>query len=794
MTKCPNDEKPRPFGLRASSFLRHSGFDIRPFDITGVLEIAKMIKHLALAAVCLLLPASGSASAADGSVHQLTVTGKQQSAPRGYVPPVLGNGNLCLQVDYEGCQSQRAYAKMIPGILWAGRRYGPPGDQLVPFGHFEQALSCDGKPCRTPSSWQQTLNTKDALTDCQCDYGDSLTVQSTVFVPLAQDLVAVKKRFVSKDQAAHTVRIEFNYLFSPPGKTNQPPRRVTMTPQWKADSKSLDVAYHVDGYRACDGVVSVLADGPVTPRIDQQTFSLAADLAIDAASPKEITFYLVFADSLDGKDYQQRMAQLKSLVRAQGFAGLLETHKQQWASYWDESYVRVPDQPMEKAYYTSQYHLRTNATKWSFPVALFNTHWAGRFFGWDEMFAYLGMASSNHLSVAKRVPDFRYAVLNRALQRTAHYGHPEAYGARYPWETLEDGGEGAPPGFWIEHIFHMANIALSSWYQYLYTGDLEWLKTAGYPVIKECANFYFAQTIYQAPNGSLIVGKCTDLERLGPAKLNPFMTSCGVIFTLEAASKAAGLLHVDQELAASWKDAAEKLRQSLPHNGERYIPYAGCKDESIAVLGGLFPYPVFDAQSSLQKNAVYWFVREGIRFGNMYPVGKSVCAWYGGWMATALAALGDKQETVKLLSQVVDGTGCFSEIFEINEEKVIMRPWFSTAEGNFVYALNQMLLQSRDQEVLIAPAVPEAWNDFSFKLPCYGNLVATVSAKGGRLVELTLTPGDANQTLRRTLVIPSRLVDERTINKAAVTSMTTQDGCHRLDVQLNGPVTLLRKP
>ena len=151
--------------------------------------------------------------------------------------------------------------------------------------------------------------------------------------------------------------------------------------------------------------------------------------------------------------------------------------------------------------------------------------------------------------------------------------------------------------------------------------------------------------------------------------------------------------------------AAKSCR--LPHE-ERYVPYAGCKEASIAVLGGLFPYPVFDANNAFQKNAVYGFVREGIHAGNMYPVGKSVCAWYNGWMATALAALGDKEEPSRLLSNTVDGTGCFSEIFEINEEKVVMRPWFSTAEGNFVYALNQMLLQCREDEILIAPAVPDA--------------------------------------------------------------------------------------
>lgn len=752
---------------------------------------------------CCILPVVGvmlfglggtrcAASAGEDTAYQVTVSTRDGKIPAGYVPPVLGNGSLCLQVDYQGCQAQRPYAKMVPGILWAGRRYGLPGAHLVPFGRFEQELSSGAQTYKEPSSWTQTLNTKDGLTTCRCDYGDWLTVETTVFVPLADNLVAVRKRFLSKDPAARTVRMVFKHQFSPPGDANVPPRRMKMRPKCSADPASIDIPYQLDGHRECDGVVALLADGPVTPRIDKATFILTADLVIDAASPKEITFYLLFADSLDDKDYQVRLARMKSQVQTLGFGGLLESHKQAWTRYWDESYVRLPDRRMEQTYYTAQYHMRTNATKWSFPVALFNTHWFGKFFGWDEMFVYLGMASSNHLAIAKRVPEFRHAILDKALQRTAHYGKPGLYGARYPWEAMEDGSEGSPPGFWIDHVFHMSTIAVSSWFQYLYSGDLEYLKTTGYPVIRECANFYAKQMVYEAPGGGLIVGKCTDLERLGPARLNPFLTSCGVIFTLEAASRAAGLLGVDGDLAVSWTETARQLRQSLPHDGTRYVPYAGCQEASIAVLGGLFPYPIFDADHELQRNAVYGFVREGVRSGNMYPVGTSVCAWYNGWMATALAALGDKKETVRLLSDTVVGTGCFSEIFEINEEKVVMRPWFSTAEGNFVYALNQMLLQCRDDEVLVAPATPEEWREFAFKLPCYGNLVATVSVKDGRLAELTLIPGDGEQTLKRTLVIPERLVDGVALDEKVVARRTTKDGCCQLEVQFKGPTMLLR--
>ncbi|MFA6561328.1 MAG: glycosyl hydrolase family 65 protein [Verrucomicrobiia bacterium] len=757
-------------------------------------ELAGKIERtvaLVLATIIALPGLVVAASTDKDSSQQMTASGKANSVPQGYVPPLVSNGSLSMLVDYQGGQSQRAYSRMTPGIWWAGRRYGPPNDQLIPFGHFESELSVDGTRCAAPAAWTQTLDTKTAVVTCRNDYDNGLSVETTVFTPLAHDLVVVKKRFVARNASVRSVRATFKYQFTPPGNENRVPRRVTGAYAWSDASRSAEFRYQADGHRPCDGVISVFSDEPVTAAINKQAVALTSDITLDAAKPVEVTTCLLFADSLDGKDYLERAAKLRELVRQEGYDGLHAAHRKAWAAYWGESYVRVPDERLEKAYCTAQYHLRANATKWSFPVGIFNTHWAGRFFGWDEMFCYQALVSSNHRDISRRCPEFRFAGLQKALDRASHYGKPGTYGARYPWEAMEDGSEAAPPGFWMEHVFHMSNIALSAWFQHLYADDAAYLKNTGYPVIKECARFFLANMIYEAPDGGMFIGKCTDLERLGPARQNPFMTSCGAIYTLEAAAQAATLLKTDDGEAATWKHAAAKLRESLPHNGERYVPYAGCREESVASLGGLFPYPLFDETDTRQRNAVYHFVANGRASGNMYPVGNSVCAWYAGWMAAALAMLGDKTEPFKLLNEAAAGAGCFAEMFEINEAKVAMHPWFSTASGNVVYALNQMLVQSRGDQIRIAPAVPEAWKDFSFKLACHGNLAVEVVVKGGRLTKLMLLPNDAIATHRRTLVLPSSLVGKGSLNSPAVKATTGKGSNSLINVEFKGPTNLI---
>ncbi len=746
--------------------------------------------------ICTVAMASAAAAgvAAELPLHQNTARGAGENTPPSYVPPLVSNGSLSMLVDYQGGQTQRAYVKMTPAIWWAGRRYGPPADQLLPYGHFGWQMRIDGKDCAAPGRWSQTLDTRAAMVTCENQHEEGVEVETDVLVPLEHNLVVLKRRLAARTPGSHEIRTTFQYRLAPPGNENIAPRRVDCTCRWDEKRQCAEFRYRADAHRPCDGTVLVFADRPVSSSVDGQVASLAWDVALEGNKAVEATFFLLFADSLDGKDYVERAEKLEDLARQEGFEGLLASHRDAWESYWEQSYVDLPDERLGRVYRTGQYHLRANATQWSFPVGIFPTHWAGRFFGWDEMFCYQALVSSNHQDLSRRCPEFRLAGLAKAVSRASHYGKPGLFGARYPWETLEDGTEAAPPGFWMEHVFHMSNIAQSCWQQYLYTNDQEYLKTTGYPVIRECARFFLANMVYETAGGETFIGKCTDLERLGPARQNPFMTSCGAIYTLEAAAEAARVLAADGEEAKAWKNAAAGLRQSLPHNGERYLPYAGCEEESVAALGGLFPYPLFDAENRYQKNAAYWFVENGQRSGNMYPVGKSLCAWYAGWLASALAALGDTREPAKLLDKAAEGAGCFAELFEINEPDVSRNPWFATASGNVVYAVNQMLVQSRDDRILIAPATAESWKDYAFKLACHGNLAVEVVVKEGRLKRLALLPGDQRVQLLRTLVVPEALLIGATLKDGIITEAATRGGCRELAVRFQGETDLLAAP
>ena len=75
--------------------------------------------------------------------------------------------------------------------------------------------------------------------------------------------------------------------------------------------------------------------------------------------------------------------------------------------------------------------------------------------------------------------------------------------------------------------------------------------------------------------------------------------------------------------------------------------------------------------------------------------------------------------------------GPFGETWEINEPGLRIHPWFTTASGNCVFAVNEMLVRG---------TVPKSWTDYAFRLPAYGGLCVEARVAGGRLAALAVTP------------------------------------------------------
>lgn len=614
-----------------------------------------------------------------------------------YMPPPIGNGDLSLFVDFRGSQFPHRRFDMLPEIRRAGYRFDSPGFPLIPFGHFE----AESEGAGPVTGFEQTLDTATGIVTSCCRHADGGVIESTVFCSLDANIIALRYRLSG---GAEKRPFHFRYFWDPPRT------RLRALP-----GAPIKLEYDIDGFRRYRGRVAIFT-GEMTP---EKNFDGCVRLC---GGGTEFTCLLCFDDAAPGSFDQLRLRT-----------------EQAWRSYWDESFLEVPERKFMEVCSISAYHLRISSTRWSIPTGIYDSHWHGRYFGFDEYFIFMGAIRSGHLAMAKKIPLFRAATLESARYRAARFSKFDEGAARYSWESCEDGAEGSPPGFWYEHIFHMSNIALECAEFYRFSGDRTYLEEDGWPVIRACVKFFLDGVLGFSREGRLIVNNCTDLERLGPFRSNPFMTTCGVIAALEEAAWCAEELGRERDLAAECRRVAAELRISLPHDGRRYLPYPGCTVPSIAVLAGIYPYAVLPDNDPLALEALRTF-RESIELaGNMYETGRSICAWYAGWLAIAEIRTGNSRAAYETLRCAAEDTGNFSQLFEIREKG--MRPYFTTAEGVFLHAVTELLLRITSERILIAPALPAEWRSFAFALPLPFGGRLRVSVENGKLTRLDRRAG-----------------------------------------------------
>ena len=653
----------------------------------------------------------------------------------GYVAPVLGNGSISFQADYEGTMQHTPDFEGIRNnpdlrIWWAGRRYiHKEQKDLVSFGYFAQSIICGGREAKL-KNFSQTLDTKAAVMQTECEYDGGINVQTQMFIHHDYNLIAVKKSINQR------VKYSFDYHLCGVKETQKLPELMTVTAR-REEKDGIGIDYKIDaGMYPYQGTICLFCDAPAKMSAGESCFSLETDGGA--------AFYILLCDNVERGDYMEYTQRLKQEVLQKGFEELKREHSARWKQYLDEGYAVTDDEMINNAYQTAQYHLKCYTTGWSLPVGLNNGSWHGKCFAFDEFYMLMGLLTSNHLAAAKRIPVFRYNGLKYAVTRGSSPRYEAE--AHYPWETLENGTEGAINGFWHDHVFHMASISCGEYYYYKFSGDKDFLKETAYPVIKCCVMFYINHMLYRTENG-LIVGKCTDLERLGSSRENAYMTTCGVIKTLLIFGEVSEILGTDEELAKKCRELAAELKRYLPNDGEKYIPYPGCPDTSIGLLSGIYPFDVVEPDNSMQLGGIESYLADENRVGNMYSVGTGVCSWYMTWKALVFARLQKKRQALEAIKNAVHNTGYFGEMYEINDmqTKTIYRPWFTTAAGMLVHSVNEMLLQYRDGRAYVAPALPEEIKNFSFKLAAYNGLCAEVMVKDGQLTELSVSSTDFAQ-------------------------------------------------
>ncbi len=279
--------------------------------------------------------------------------------------------------------------------------------------------------------------------------------------------------------------------------------------------------------------------------------------------------------------------------RAQGFDAAHSAHAAQWDRLWRPA-LEIPGRTdyarwIRAALYSVLASVRAGE-RWSVqPAGLSSDDYGGMTF-WDAETWIFPTLLALYPDLARTVVDFRAAALPAARANARGYGLP---GALYPWDDGPAQRCASPIGCGLteEHLHN--EIALAQWQYYLATGDREWLRTRGAPVITAIADYLTARIGPKLPDGAYHFAPAAGSDEYVAFSIDNALTNGGVRNTMDIAARAAGLsgLPVDPR----WADIGAHMAMPpdiAPGVPAEYLGYSGgpIKQADTVLLSYPFTY------------------------------------------------------------------------------------------------------------------------------------------------------------------------------------------------------------
>lgn len=335
-------------------------------------------------------------------------------------------------------------------------------------------------------------------------------------------------------------------------------------------------------------------------------------LQVQAGHTYTFTKLVGIASGKDGADPVAIATQAVEQAAAVGLDRLVAENRQAWDAIWAGDIEVAGDAHLQTVVRAGIYDLyasvRHDAPGLIGPSGLSSDSYAGMAF-WDSETWMMPALLATHPEVARTLLDYRYGTLDAARANARANGYD---GAFYPWTAADDGtiredcyGTVADannrilddPNFSCSQEFHLqADIAMAAWDYFEATGDRDWLKQRGYPVLAAIADFWTSLAKPVGDDGYAI-------KRVQPPDEdhhdvdNSAYTNAAAALAIRHAMEAAAL--VGQPVHPRWAEVAKGIVATIPFDraNQRHLEYDGydgsiVKQADVVLMTYPLQYPM----------------------------------------------------------------------------------------------------------------------------------------------------------------------------------------------------------
>ncbi len=335
----------------------------------------------------------------------------------------------------------------------------------------------------------------------------------------------------------------------------------------------------VNGSTMTEAAAVTLSPGFVPKAVNVRASADLVDLEVsgDIQKGQSYSFAKYVAVSREGWREGSEIESVKA-ARSAGFASLLANHRAAWRNLW-KSDVTVDGNPqLQKAIHSDLFYLLQNSTP-DTDIPMMACGLSPNYYGhvfWDNDSWDFPVMLLLHPDRAKSLVMFRYHTLSAAQARAREQGFK---GGMFPWESDPQTGTEVTPYYAranaAREVHVNGDVAVAQWQYYLSTGDKEWLKHYGFPVMRDTAEFWKSRVTYNRGKDRYEILHVTSTDEAYDDVPNDSFTNAVAQKALRATSAAARILKLSPD--PEWDRIADKMYIPVSGQLQRHLVF----DESV---------------------------------------------------------------------------------------------------------------------------------------------------------------------------------------------------------------------